>query len=306
MQLDRDELSDATRDRNTPAFVLIYRNKWALLLAAIVFAVGTYALTFAMTPAYRAVVVVVPVSEDAQTGVLAALGGQLGGLGGLVGAGLGSGSITNERIAILSSRALANRFIAEHALVGVFCGADLIDCRSGPDGRAAPSEHQSNEALKLFTRRVLTVSEDKRTGLVRVSITWIDRQAAAVWANGYVDLANRELQRRAIDESNTRIEFLRDAAQKAQVVGVREAIYRLMESEVKSVMVATTRPDFAFRVVDRATVPDKSERVRPMRSLLALAGGIVGILVAFVFFAIRARRTTENENEEKNARLKAV
>ena len=89
MQLDRDESSDTTRDRNLPAFMLICRNKLALSLAAIVFAVGTYALTFVMIPAYRAVIVVVPVSEDAQTGVLAALGGQLGGLGGLVGAGLG-------------------------------------------------------------------------------------------------------------------------------------------------------------------------------------------------------------------------
>ena len=169
---------------------------------------------------------------------------------------------------------------------------------------AAPTQHQSNEALTLFTRRVLAVSEDKRTGLVRVSITWIDRHAAAVWANEYVDLANHELQRRAIDESNTRIEFLRDAAQKAQVVGVREAIYRLMESEVKSVMIATTRPDFAFRIVDKAIVPDESARVRPMRSLLAVAGGCVGMLVAFLFLVIRARRKLEKENEKKNARLK--
>lgn len=282
-------LRDEQTGQPGTVFELLFRGKLVVLAFAILSAAIAYAVTFRMIPAYRAEVLLSPIAEGSQAGLLAAIGGQLGGLGGLVGAGLGADSRVDERIATLTSRALASRFIADQSLVQVFCDDGVIACTDGRSRPAAATEEEANQALRLFTRRVLAVSEDKRSGLVRVSITWRDKRLAADWANRYVKLANQDLQERAIAESERRIQFLRDAAEKTQAVELRAAMYRLAESEIKSVMIATTRPDFAFRVVDPALVPDETARVRPRRALLAVAGAFLGFLLAAGFLIIAAR-----------------
>jgi len=166
-------------------------------------------------------------------------------------------------------------------MVALLCGTGDVDCDSARG--AESNEHRANEALKVFQRRVLAVTEDKRTGLFWVSITWRDRYVAASWANEYVALANRELQSTTVAESSRRIAFLRDAAEKAESIALHDAIYKLMESEIKSTMIASTRKDYAFKIIDPALAPDQRDTVRPRRALLTLFGVVFGssILAAF-------------------------
>lgn len=291
MQTDSESARDNVDKGEFASLLDVLLKSWLLVLA-VGLASGLAAYLFAtqMTRAYRAEVVVAPVTNAGGSDLLAAFGGRLGGLGALAGLGVGGDTDRNERIAVLSSRDLARRFLEEHAIVSEFCASRTIKCRPGRGAGTLPSESESNLALKKFLRRVLTVTEDKRTGLVRVSITWRDRQVAARWANEYVALANRQLTTRSVDESNRRIAFLRDAADRAQYVQLREATFHLMESEIESIMVATTRSDFAFRVVDSAAPPDERDVVRPRKALLAVAGAVLGTLVALGVVWWRARR----------------
>ena len=126
-------------------------------------------------------------------------------------------------------------------------------------------------------------------------MTWGDREQAARWASRYVDLANSELLARSIAESDRRIEFLRTAAAAAETIELRQAVYKLMESEIKSRMVASSRVDYAFKVIDPALVPDERDRVRPKRALLAVLGAVLGALSLVMILMVRARRRVPEE-----------
>jgi uncharacterized protein involved in exopolysaccharide biosynthesis len=251
--------------------------KWLIGSATLGFCVAV-AASYLMRPAYRAEVVLMAADSAGQESMLSDIANQAGGLAALAGLG---GSATPQRIEFLEtlrSSGLARKFVQEQGLVRVLCDARIAWCESGTEGSA---ESNDNAGLREFRRHILSVSEDKRTNVISVSITWFDRKQAAQWANEYVALANRELQRRAIAEAHQRIVFLEKAAGATDVEGTRSAIYRLMESQLKSEMFASTRPDYAFRVIDSAVPPDRKDKLRPLRAVIGLIGAVAALALMY-------------------------
>jgi uncharacterized protein involved in exopolysaccharide biosynthesis len=273
---------------------LTWRARKGIAASAFAVALIAYGAAWLMSPAYRAEIVVSPLGDSSRSDLMMAVGSQIGGLGALAGFGIGGDAGRNEQLATLTSRELAGRFIDAQGLVGQFCDARVVECGEGAAG-AGPSERQRNDTLKKFRRRVLTVKEDKRTGLVHISVTWFDRGVAARWANDYVALANSVLLARSISESDRRVAFLRTAADKAETVELRAAVYNLMESEIKSRMVASSSIDYAFKVVDPATAPDVRDRVRPKRALMAVLGALLGAVAGATVLLLRAKRRASGD-----------
>jgi uncharacterized protein involved in exopolysaccharide biosynthesis len=256
-----------------------------------------FAASYLMRPAYRAEVVVMPAGGEGRESMLSDIANQAGGLAAL--AGLDTANPQKiEFLETLRSSGLARKFVQEQGLVRVLCDARVAWCESGAESSA---ESNGNAALREFKRHILSVSEDKRTSVVRLSITWFDRKQAALWANEYVALANRELQRRAIAEPHQRIVFLERAAAATAVEGARSAIYRLMESQLKSEMFASTRPDYAFRVIDSAVPPDRKDKVRPLRAVIGLIGAVAAL--ALVYVGTFAVRYSDRSRRAHHARL---
>jgi len=239
------------------------------------------ALTVALetTPIFRAETVITTV----RNGNLGQSGGQLGGLANiasLAGVNLDSGSAADrEAKAVLQSRSLVQEFIGKYDLLKV-----LIPHPSKP-----PSMWR---AVNDFKEGVLTIREDKRTGLVTIDVDWEDPAVAAKWANGFVALANERLRARAIDEATRNIAFLNEQIPQTSVVEVQRSIYNLIESETKTLMLANVRMEFAFAVIDPAVPPER--KYRPRRSLYVLfglfSGFSIGVLAAYAR-AARAGRT---------------
>jgi uncharacterized protein involved in exopolysaccharide biosynthesis len=71
-------------------------------------------------------------------------------------------------------------------------------------------------------------------------------------------------------------------------------INRLMEAEINRRMLANVTQEYAFRIVDRALVPDKADIVRPRKTVLLIGGPVlglvVGILLAVIFGPLSALR----------------
>jgi uncharacterized protein involved in exopolysaccharide biosynthesis len=69
-----------------------------------------------------------------------------------------------------------------------------------------------------------------------------------------------------------------------------------MESELQKLMLARGNEEFAFRVIDRAQVPN--ERFSPRRTLLVAMATFVGGMMAVVFILIRhALRSITNREQ---------
>ena len=273
------------------------------------------------TPLYRAQVIVRPLEVE-EGGTLSALSSQFGGAAALAGIDLGgSGSDRDEYLAILRSRALGERFITEYrwmpelfperwdaaagrwkegepGLLGRTARAvsRALAAVSGDEGwRERGPVPSMWEAYKRFNDDVRSVEEDKKTGLVTLSIEVRDPERAAEWANAYVAMANELIRNDSVVEATRALDYLNAEAEKATMAGLRDTIYRVIEGQLKKIMLANARPEYAFKVVDRAVVPE--EKSYPKRALIVILafmlGGALGVFAAVASEAHRGTLAAE-------------
>ena len=239
-------------------------------------AIATYIGTRYMQRAYMSTVSMLSAQEDTDTAVQRVTN-QLGAVAGLLGVGAQGGRRdVNESLATLRSRVLVGDFLKSEEFLD-----DVLDI-FGPEALVSLShDDQLQAAISYFQDNILTVAYDTRSSLMIVSMTYTDRHIAAKLANDYIAFANEAMRQRAIASARNRIEFLHNAADDAATIDLRQAIYRLIETQVNAEMMAQTKPDYAFIIVDPAVPSGVGGFVRPQRSLLGLIAGMLGSALAF-------------------------
>ena len=272
------------------AIAAAWRGKWIILSGVFLFAALAAAAAFLMTPKYRAQVVMIPVKSDDTRAALASMAGQLGGLASLAGLSLGGGGNKDEYLQYLNSYGFTARFIEDEDLLPVLF-EERWDGQGGSWNVKDPDDLPSMaDGVRKFTRGVRAVQEERRTGIVTLAVVWKDRELAARWANLLVERANRDLRQRAIDEAEARQKYLDEELTRTSVVELRQSIYRLIENEIKSVMLAKVREEYAFKVIDPAVVPDADDMVRPKKLAMILIGAVFGGAVGLLIVLWRLRR----------------
>jgi uncharacterized protein involved in exopolysaccharide biosynthesis len=265
---------------------------WRLLGAfALLGAALGVAVALLITPIYRAETILAPAPEPGQIAGIEALGGQLGGVAGLLGLGSIGQSRTKEYIAALQSRLLTNKFIAENGLIPILFANRYEAAEGSAKLKSGEEEPTIEEAYRRFDQRVRHVSESAQTGLITVAVDWRDPDLAARWANDLVKLANSELRKQQIDIADRSIAFLNSELEKTNVIEIRQAIYKLIEGQIQDIMIANVREEFAFRVVDPAGVRDLDDPQSPNRPLIVLLlFGLASMLGLFTASFVEGRR----------------
>jgi uncharacterized protein involved in exopolysaccharide biosynthesis len=270
--------------------------RWVVSIGAI-FVIVFGIVAFTMKPVYRAKVMIVDASiERSGLGGMSAALGQFGGLASLAGIGPGAmGGGTAEPLAVLRSREFTEAFIRDRNLIPVLY-PKLWNAAAGKWNVEGDDIPTLARAFRMFDKSVRTVTEDRRTGLITLSIEWTDPNVAAEWANTLVARLNAEMRVRAIQRTNDAVAYLEKELGSTSELETRQAINRLMEAQIKQRMLANVTMEYSFRVVDRALPPDLRDKVRPKRLLMLLTGGVLGlalgIFAALFLDAYRARRKT--------------
>lgn len=246
------------------------------------------AVAMFMTPVYRATSVLAPVADQGSRSTLTQLAGDLGRW--VAAPGLGGGTaLKAEAVATLQSHGLAQKFIQERHLLPI-----LFADRWDPVRKTWNDDEPTlNEAVELWLEDLLSVSEDRRTGLVTVTIDWSDPSLAAEWSNGVVAATNAQLRAAALQESRRAMQVLEGELSGTGVVGVQQGIYRLIESNMSETVSASVREDYAFRVVDPAVAADSDDFIRPQRALLIVFGLMFGLSLAGLFLSMKAQTASQ-------------
>jgi len=249
-----------------------------------VFLIGMLLATgyaFLSTPVYRAELVMAPVSDE-EGSKLSSLAGQFGGLASLAGVNLGgSGNDVDRVLATLQSRAFLVLFLKQ-----VSQQDDLAaEFTQGITGEA-PS---MLDIYKVFSEDVLDIRKDNKTGLVTLGVEWRDPVLAARWANALVARLNEHQRQTAIQEAQQSIDYLNQQLNNTSVVDMQQAIYRLIESQTKVIMLANVKKEYVMQVIDPALAPEKP--VRPQRSLILVLGAVLsamlGIFIVFLLHGVK-------------------
>jgi uncharacterized protein involved in exopolysaccharide biosynthesis len=268
-------------------FEIFWRGRYLILLvtSAITIAVAVAALL--TTKKYEATVIVSPVAEDTGSGRLSSLISQVGGLSSLAdAAGLPSATNTqkSEIVAVLVSEALTEKYIAANNLLPV-----LYHKQWDPEKQAWKERDPKKiptlwKANAYFKKNVRFVTTDNKTGLVTIIVAWEDPKLAAKWANDLVKMTNEYLRTKTVTESERNIAYLNNEAAKTDAVGVKEAIYTILQNEIKKMMLARGSEEYALKILDPAVPPEKAASPQLVTwTIMGFFGGFfLSLFVVFV------------------------
>jgi uncharacterized protein involved in exopolysaccharide biosynthesis len=250
--------------------------KWMLAVGAICGAVLGWGSSWLFQPIYGAAVTMLPTKSPESSGGSGGIAGQVGGLAALAGINLQSGDSQVGSAEYLRSKTLVMKFIDTHDLMPILYARQWDNNKREwiPNWRGRiPTE---SSAVRRIKTGVVKISEDKKTGLLTVTVEWHDPVLAYRWANDFVILANDGLRRRAILDAQATIDYLNRQLEKTQTFEVKAALSRIIETQLKNLTLAQVREDYAFRVVDAAVLPDQDDMTSPKRSIFAIVGLFFG------------------------------
>ena len=273
-------------------FSVLWAGKVKIIAITAVFAVASVIYALLMPNQYKASALLAPAQQE--SGGLSGALGQLGGLASLAGVSIGGGESSESQIAqeIMKSWSFVEGFIADNDLAVEVYAAEgwsrvsnqlkidndvyevetkswlVEDAHTGKEG--PPTSWQLFEA---FSDK-LSVSEDKKSGLVSVSIEYYSPQIAKQWLDLYISAINKHMQARQVEKVSNNISYLEAQIGKTSIAEMREVFYTIIEEQTKNKMVAEASPDYAFVAVSPSMVPE--EKSQPKRALICILGTLLG------------------------------
>ena len=255
---------------------IFVRYKWMILGATVFCALASTLLALWMTPMYRAEVLIAPVIDMDNNSRFAAQLGEFSGIAALAGINTERGGRKNEAIATLKSRMFSEQFIKDEKLLTVLFRDEWDEENQHWDDADPEDIPTLGDAYELFDEQVRKIREDRKTGLVVLSIEWEDPDEAARWANELVGRVNALLRKKAVSESESAISYIEEQLRQTSVVELQQVLHRLIESELKEIILARINQEFAFRVIDPAVAAE--EAFKPKLPLMLILGAMLGFL----------------------------
>ncbi|MBF0622778.1 MAG: hypothetical protein HQL54_12725 [Magnetococcales bacterium] len=257
-------------------WTIIVQQKLYIVFIGLIFSLVALTYCLIVPKEYAAKVLMEPVSVGGEDQKASGLG-QLSALQGLSALPLGmSATSKHSAMAVFSSQQFLGAFLAQEKIL-----PDLYPDRFDPATKqwqeAEPTPFMS---ANLFLKKVMSLTEDRNTGLVTLSIRWVDRNKAVFWANTLVERINKYLREVAIQEAQSSLEYLKQAYQKTDVIALHQAITKLLESQMQKVMLANIRKEYAFKVLDAALLPPKGSYIHPRPIVYPLLSFLIGLCVA--------------------------
>ncbi|MCS0291040.1 Wzz/FepE/Etk N-terminal domain-containing protein [Vibrio alginolyticus] len=289
-------------------FKALWKGKWIIIVTTFVFAASSVLYALSLPNIYKSDALLAP-AESSNGGGLSKMAGQLGGLAALAGLNLGAGesSQTDLAVQVMKSRQFVEAFIKKHDLLVPLMAAkdwnlannklildeELYNPNTGewlrePNGLRG-STPTAQEAFEVFNKEVLSISQDKDSGLYTVSVKHYSPYVAQQWVNWLVEDINKVMRERTIAETSQNLAYLNTQLQKTAVADMQSTFYKLIEEQTKSLMLAEVQEEFVFKIVDPAVVPELKDS--PKRALICilgiLLGGMLGVAIVIVRFAFR-------------------
>jgi len=290
-------------------FLVIWRGKWIIIASTLILAVAAVIFAIKQPNIYQASALLAPSSQESSK--LSGMASQLGGLASLAGINLGGGGGTDQTtlaIEVIKSRQFFSEFAAKYKIKPQLMAPLSWDMTSGklsldPElydaekqlwvrevdapKKPEPSDQESHEVFK----KVLSVTPDKATGLISMSVEHISPIVAQQWVTWIVSDINFVMKLRAKQETLRNINYLKKELEKTSISQMQTVFYQLIEEQTKSLMLAEANSDFIFKVIDPAVVAE--QKVKPKRALICvlgtLLGGMLGVMIVLVGHFARSR-----------------
>jgi uncharacterized protein involved in exopolysaccharide biosynthesis len=283
-------------------FAVLWAGKKLIIGITAVFAIVSVVYALQLPNQYQASTVLAPANQE--TGGMAGALGKLGGLASIAGISLGDGESSEGQIAqeVMRSRSFIEAFIKTNDLAVEILATngwnsktnqlsiddDLYNIESAQWVRQPPRgksvQPSGWELFEAFTERY-SVAQDKKTGLVTVSVEYYSPLLAKEWTEKLVDAINLHMQSRKLQQVNRNIAYLEAQIAATPIADMREVFYIIIEEQIKNKMLAQASPEYVFETVSPAMVAE--EKSTPKRALICILGTMFGGMLSVLWVLIR-------------------
>ena len=163
----------------------------------------------------------------------------------------------------------------------------IFDIKSGKWTRKVRSPRSivpsSQEAYEEYID-ILTISQDKITSFVSLSIEHESPYLAQRWVRLIIDQIDKVMRNEARNEATKSVEYLNSLLPTVNYDEIRDAISFLQQEEMKRLMMVEANENYIFKVIDSPLIPEI--KFKPKRSLIVMLGLIFGIITSTLFFLV--------------------
>ncbi|WP_429232761.1 Wzz/FepE/Etk N-terminal domain-containing protein [Aeromonas salmonicida] len=284
-------------------FATLWRGKWWIFATTLLGAVIATAVAISLPNVYRAEALLAPSAEQ-QGGGLSAMAAQFGGLASLAGINLKSDKADKTAITVEigNSRQFLSHFIRKHQLEVPLMAASKADKATGeliideeiydlsskkwirevPSGKSV--EPTDWELVKVF-RKLASVNQDSKSGLVTVVVDFYSPKLAKQWVDWFVSDLNEAMKARDQSDAIRNITYLKAQLEKTPVADMQKVFYQLIEDQSKTLMLTEVNQEYVFKTLDPAVVAE--EKLKPKRTLIVVLGTLLGIMFGVVLLLVR-------------------
>ena len=152
----------------------------------------------------------------------------------------------------------------------------------------------AQESFQVFKSNHLSLSEDKKSGFITISIKHQSPFIAKQWAELVVNEINELYRQKDKADSEKAVRYLNQQISMTSLSEIKQVIALLLQEETKKLTLVEANQYYVFDFIDPPAVMEKKSE--PKRALIcilsALLGGMLSIVLVFIKHYVIKNKTT--------------
>lgn len=293
-------------------FYVLLDGKWIIVSVTAFISIIGVIYSLLLPNIYESKALLVPVNSS--SGISGALGGY-GSLAGLAGLSLpasddeGNSKKAIQKISSLSffeNNIMPNIYLPDIMAVKswnsktntVVFDKNIYNVNSNTWIRDYSSPQQqipsAQETFEVFKKEHLTLSEDKKSGFISLSVKHQSPFIAKEWAELIVNEVNSFYRQKDKLESEKAVSYLNEQISMTALSEIKQVLAQLLQEETKKLTLVEANEFYVFDYIDPPAVMElKSEPSRVLICILsALLGGMLSILLVLIRHHFLIKKTS--------------
>ncbi len=281
-------------------FQIVWKKKFLILSISSIAAIFSIFYALSLPNIYTSSSLLAPTSEEDS---LSSQLGRYSGLAGLAGVQLQGNSSSKSEEAIKRIKSFS--FFYEYFLTNVklenlmaledwiqkgnklIYDDDQFDSESGKWVRKVSFPQttipSAQEAFIKY-KSILNIKKEADTGFVAISVDHMSPIVAKKWVDIIIYNINESMRELDKVKAVNSIAFLNESAKSTNIQSIREVIANLQETQMQTLMLASSNKEYIFKIIDSAIVPERKSA--PNRAFICILGtifgGILSLLIVFM------------------------
>jgi LPS O-antigen subunit length determinant protein (WzzB/FepE family) len=158
----------------------------------------------------------------------------------------------------------------------------------------------SQEAYKKQYQEIMSVSEDKKTSFVTLSVEHQSPVIAQQWVEIIMDQIDQVMRDQDRQTALQSIAYLNSLAPTVNYEEISKALASLQQEQMKRLMMVEANENYIFKVLDSPIVPEM--KVKPKRSLIVILGTMLGMMLSVLGVLVLHYTRTSSKHDEPGFR----